>query len=136
MKTKMVALYERLVQKNNRIIEDQKEQLEEYAEDHGYTNCCHYTDNGFSGTSTGRIAFQAMLSAIEKDEIDTVIVSTMSRLSRDYEFLLGALYPLLEKHGVKLLAVDGTSELHNVYENKSFQECLAEMERKNEERTA
>ena len=44
MKTKIVALYERLAQKNNRIIEDQKEQLEEYAEDYGYTNCCHYTD--------------------------------------------------------------------------------------------
>lgn len=136
MKTKIVALYERLAQKNNRIIEDQKEQLEEYAEDHGYTNCCHYTDNGFSGTSTDRIAFQAMMLAIERDEIDTVIVSTLSRLSRDYEFLFGTLYPLLEKHGVNLLAVDGSSELHNVYESKSFLGCLAEMDRKNDERTA
>ena len=74
--------------------------------------------------------------AIEKDEIDTVIVSTLSRLSRDYEFLFGTFYPLLEKHGVNLLAVDGSSELHNVYESKSFLGCLAEMERKKDERTA
>ena len=107
-----------------------------YAEDHGYTNCCHYTDNGFSGTSTDRIALQAMMLAIERDEIDTVIVSTLNRLSRDYEFLFGTFYPLLEKHGVKLLAVDGSSELHNVYESKNILECLAEMEREKAERTA
>lgn len=56
---KITALYERLSRDDelngdsNSVI-NQKIQLEEYAANHGFFNCQHYTDDGVSGTTFGR----------------------------------------------------------------------------------
>ena len=49
------ALYERLshddeLQGESNSISNQKRILEDYAEQHGFTNCIHFTDDGISGT--------------------------------------------------------------------------------------
>ena len=55
---KITALYERLSRDDDQIgdsnsIVNQKKMLEDYAAQHGFTNCVHFTDDG-SGTSTAR----------------------------------------------------------------------------------
>lgn len=53
---KITALYERLSRDDeltgdsNSII-NQKKLLEDYAKDHGFTNCVHFTDDGWSGAN-------------------------------------------------------------------------------------
>jgi len=52
---KITALYERLsrddeLQGESNSILNQKRILEDYAEQHGFTNCIHFTDDGISGT--------------------------------------------------------------------------------------
>ena len=56
---KDTALYERLSRDDelagdsNSII-NQKKMLEEYAAQHGFKNCVHYTDDGYSGGNFDR----------------------------------------------------------------------------------
>ena len=54
---KITALYERLSRDDdltgdsNSII-NQKKLLEDYAREHGFTNCVHFTDDGWSGANS------------------------------------------------------------------------------------
>ena len=56
---KITALYERLSRDDdltgdsNSII-NQKKLLEDYAKEHGFTNCVHFTDDGWSGANFDR----------------------------------------------------------------------------------
>ena len=61
------ALYERLshddeLQGESNSISNQKRILEDYAEQHGFTNCIHFTDDGISGTQFDRPGFQKMIA--------------------------------------------------------------------------
>lgn len=52
---KITALYCRLSQEDmqageSESIQNQKRILEDYAEQHGFTSCIHFTDDGISGT--------------------------------------------------------------------------------------
>ena len=52
---KITALYPRLshedeLQGESNSISNQKRILEDYAEQHGFTSCIHFTDDGISGT--------------------------------------------------------------------------------------
>ena len=57
---KITALYERLsrddelVGDSNSII-NQKSYLEDYAANHGFTNCVHYNDDGYSGATFAEV---------------------------------------------------------------------------------
>ena len=67
---KITALYERLSRDDDNAgdsnsIVNQKKYLESYAQQRGYTNCRHYTDDGVSGVTYDRPGFQAMLAEIE-----------------------------------------------------------------------
>ncbi len=88
-KDKLTALYERLSHDDERAgesvsIENQKKYPEGYAADHGYGNCVHYTDDGWSGGNFDRPQFNRMIAEIEAGNVATVIVKDMSRLRRDY----------------------------------------------------
>ena len=55
--SKITALYERLSRDDDNAgdsnsIVNQKKYLESYAQQRGYTNCRHYTDDGWSGGFT------------------------------------------------------------------------------------
>ena len=59
---KITALYERLSRDDEMAgdsgsIVNQKEYLESYAAEHGYSNCVHYTDDGWSGGNFDRPVF-------------------------------------------------------------------------------
>ena len=87
--TKITALYERLSRddeqsgESNSIV-NQKKYLEEYANQAGFRNIRHFTDDGYSGTNFNRPGFNQLLAEVEAGHVDTVIVKDMSRFGRNY----------------------------------------------------
>ena len=76
---KITALYERLSRDDESFgdsnsILNQKQYLESYAADHGFTNTRHYTDDGFSGGNFERPAWKQMVADIEAGKVSTVLV--------------------------------------------------------------
>lgn len=86
---KITALYERLSRDDellgdsNSII-NQKKYLEDYAAQHGYLNCAHYSDDGYSGKDFERPDWKRMVADIEAGKVGCVLVKDMSRVGRDY----------------------------------------------------
>lgn len=85
----ITALYERLSRDDEQFgdstsIINQKNMLEAYARDKGFTNIKHYTDDGFSGGSFDRPGWKSMIQDIEDGKISTVIAKDMSRIGRNY----------------------------------------------------
>ena len=86
---KITALYERLSRDDdqdgdsNSII-NQKKYLENYAEQKGYTNCQHYTDDGWSGGNFDRPSWKQLVADIEAGKVAHLLVKDMSRIGRDY----------------------------------------------------
>ena len=86
---KITALYERLsrddeLQGDSNSIINQKEMLENYAKQNGFSNIRHYTDDGYSGGDFERPAWKQMMRDIDAGQIGTVIAKDMSRIDRDY----------------------------------------------------
>ena len=109
MKT-ITALYERISQERQSeiyglSIQHQKEILEKFANQNGFTPFRHFTDIGVSGTHFDRPGFQRMLEEIRHGRIDAVIVSDVSRFGRNY--LESARYTeeIFPRHGVRFLSV-------------------------------
>ena len=87
--TLITALYERLsrddelVGDSNSIV-NQKQYLQSYAEGRGFTNCVHYTDDGWSGGNFDRPAWKQLTADIEAGRVSTVIAKDLSRIGRDH----------------------------------------------------
>jgi DNA invertase Pin-like site-specific DNA recombinase len=86
---KITALYERLSRDDDNAgdsnsIVNQKKYLEGYAAQRGYSNCVHYTDDGWSGGNFERPAWKKLVEDIEAGKVAHVIVKDMSRVGRDY----------------------------------------------------
>ena len=107
---KITALYERLsrddeVAGDSNSIVNQKMLLESYATQHGFTNCVHYTDDGWSGGNFERPDWKRMIADIEGGKIGCVIAKDMSRIGRDY--LQTGFYTevLFREKGVRFIAI-------------------------------
>lgn len=86
---KITALYCRLsrddeLQGDSNSIVNQKNILEKYARDNNFSNIRFFVDDGFSGTNFNRPSWTELLSLIEDNKVETIIVKDMSRLGRDY----------------------------------------------------
>ena len=86
---KITALYERLSRDDDNAgdsnsIVNQKKYLEGYAAQRGYSNCVHYTDDGWSGGNFERPAWKKLVEDIEAGKVAHVLVKDMSRVGRDY----------------------------------------------------
>jgi len=86
---RITALYERLsrddeIAGDSNSIVNQKSMLQSYADLHGFTNCVHYTDDGWSGGNFDRPAWKQLVEDIEAGQVATVLVKDMSRIGRDY----------------------------------------------------
>ena len=107
---KITALYERLSRDDDQVgdsnsIVNQKRYLESYAEQKGYTNIQHYTDDGWSGGNFNRPAWKQLEADIEAGKVAHVIVKDMSRIGRDY--LQTGFYTevFFREHGVHFIAI-------------------------------
>ena len=106
----ITALYARLSQEDaldgdSNSIVNQKKYLESYAEQRGYTNIQHYTDDGWSGGNFNRPAWKQLEADIEAGKVAHVIVKDMSRIGRDY--LQTGFYTevFFREHGVHFIAI-------------------------------
>ena len=107
---KITALYERLSRDDDQAgdsnsIVNQKKYLETYAGQKGYTNCQHYSDDGWSGGNFERPAWKRLIADIEAGKVAHVIVKDMSRIGRDY--LQTGFYTevMFRQHGVHFVAI-------------------------------
>ena len=106
----ITALYERLSRDDelmgdsNSII-GQKQMLEDYAAQHGFTNCVHYTDDGYSGGTFERPSWKRLLADIDAGKVGAVLAKDMSRIGRDY--LQTGFYTevLFREKGVRFIAI-------------------------------
>lgn len=107
---KITALYERLSRDDdltgdsNSII-NQKKLLEDYAREHGFTNCVHFTDDGWSGANFDRPNWKRMIAAIEAGEVSHVLVKDLSRVGRDYLQVGFYTEVMFREHGVRFVAI-------------------------------
>ena len=108
--TKITALYECLscdddLAGDSNSIVNQKRYLQDYADSHGFVNCVHYTDDGWSGGTFERPAWKPMAADIEAGKISTVIAKDMSRIGREY--LQTGYYTeiFFRQHGVRFIAI-------------------------------
>ena len=84
-----VALYIRLSKEDetegpSQSVTNQKSLLEEFVKEHRLAVYDTYIDDGWSGTSFDRPAFQRMIADIEAKKVNMVITKDLSRLGRDY----------------------------------------------------
>ena len=114
---KITALYERLSRDDDNAgdsnsIVNQKKYLESYAQQRGYTNCRHYTDDGWSGGNFERPAWKQLVADIEAGKVAHVIVKDMSRAGRDY--LQTGFYTevFFRQHGVHFVAIANSDYYH------------------------
>ena len=85
----ITALYERLSRDDEQLgesnsITNQKIYLENYAQEHGFTNCQHYTDDGYSGGNFERPGWKQLIADIEAGKVASVLAKDMSRIGRNY----------------------------------------------------
>ena len=106
----ITALYERLSRDDDQegdsnSIVTQKCLLENYAKEHGFSNCVHYTDDGWSGGTFERPDWKRMIADIEAGKVGAVLVKDMSRVGRDY--LQTGFYTevFFQKHHVRFIAI-------------------------------
>ena len=107
---KITALYERLSRDDdltgdsNSII-NQKKMLEDYAKANGFTNCVHFTDDGWSGGSFDRPSWKRMIEGIGQGEIAAVLVKELSRVGRDYLQVGFYTEVMFREKGVRFVAI-------------------------------
>ena len=85
----VTALYERLsnddeLDGESNSITNQKAFLKNYADEHGFTNCRHYTDDGYSGGNFERPGWKQLIEDIDAGIVKTVLVKDLSRAGRNY----------------------------------------------------
>ncbi|MFI3325140.1 MAG: recombinase family protein [Clostridia bacterium] len=132
MKEKYTVLYLRLSQEDERqgesnSIQNQKQMLEKYAKDNGFTNIIIKSDDGFSGTSFIRPAWMEVMNMIETNQVSTLIVKDMSRLGREY-LQVGKLMEIdFPTYGVRFIAInDGVDSAKGDNEFTPFKNIINE----------
>ncbi|MDR3185519.1 MAG: recombinase family protein, partial [Christensenellaceae bacterium] len=131
MNRKQNILYERLSREDSRAdeslsIENQKMILEKYAVENGFTPFLHISDDGQTGANYARPGWQELISMVEADEVDTILLKTLDRMGRDY--LRSGLYrEMFRERGVRLIAVsEGYDSAMGEDDFTPFREIMAE----------
>ncbi len=109
--SKITALYERLsrdddLQGDSNSIVNQKLFLQAYADEHGFVNCHHYTDDGYSGGNFERPGWKQLITDIEAGKVGTVIAKDISRVGRNYVETGFYTEVYFAKMGVRFIAVN------------------------------
>lgn len=115
---KYTILYARLSQEDDvkgdsNSIVNQKHMLEKYAQENGFDNLKFLYDDGFSGTNFNRPSWNEVMTLIESEQVQTLIVKDLSRLGREY-LEVGRLTELVfPSCGVRFIAInDGVDSLY------------------------
>lgn len=87
-------------------IGNQRELIRTYAEKEEITILKEFVDDGVSGATFKRAAFERMLKALEDGTYDTVIVKDLSRFGRDYIESGRYLQKVFPELGVRFISVN------------------------------
>ena len=114
----ITALYERLSRDDEQegesnSITNQKSLLQAYAQERGFANCRHYTDDGYSGGNFDRPGWQQLLADIEAGIVKTVLVKDMSRVSRNYVETGFYTEVYFGRMGVRFIAINNNIDNNN-----------------------
>ncbi len=120
---RITALYERLSRDDDlagesNSISNQKSYLQSYADQHGFSNCVHYTDDGWSGGNFDRPAWKQLVADIEAGKVATVLVKDMSRIGRDYLQTGYFTEVLFRQHEVRFIAIANNVDSDNPSSNE------------------
>ena len=107
---KITALYERLSRDDDlagdsNSVMTQKIMLENFAAQQGFTNCVHYTDDGWSGANFDRPGWKQLIADVEAGKVGAVLVKDMSRVGRDYLQTGFFTEIVFRQHGVRFIAI-------------------------------
>ena len=108
---KKTALYCRLsqddgIEGDSNSIQNQKAILQKFAEDHHFPSPCFYVDDGFSGGTFQRPAFQQMISDMENGEIGIIVTKDLSRLGRNQLHTVLYIEERFPMFGVRYIAIN------------------------------
>jgi len=108
--TPKTAIYCRVASADDLAIKTQEETLRNYADEKRLSVGAVYSDNGASGLSFERSAFQKMMSDVYKGDVDCIIVKNISRISRNY-LHFGKWIDEMRDKNVRVIMVD--DKLHS-----------------------
>jgi|GEM_PF-16243 len=105
----ITACYSRLSEADNLVgqslsITNQRDILETYAKEQGFTNIVHFSDDDFSGTRFDRDAWQELIAEVEAGNVVNCVLKDMSRWGRDH-VQVGLYMELFRKRGVRFIAI-------------------------------
>lgn len=103
------AIYIRLARQDDEGAALQRSLLLDFAREQGFENCREYCDNGFNGVNLDRPAFSSMNKAIDNGEINTVIMKSICRVSRNF-LLIDKWLEDIHDNGVSFITHDGSHE--------------------------
>jgi len=113
-------------------LDNQRAKIEAYCEYKGFTLVGIIEDAGISGgKNKARPGFIEVLNRIESGEVETLVLYSLERLSRDMLTLL-ALERLLDEHDIELHTVEGevNTSTPDGFVNFAMKAFLGEMERR------
>lgn len=86
-------------------LDTQEKRIRAYAESQGWMFCGMFREEGASGKDLNRPQLQAMLTGLEADHVDVVLVYRVDRLTRKQKDLWSLLEDVFEKQGVGFKSV-------------------------------
>ena len=115
-----IALYIRVANeettKEDSYIEKQRKELLDYVkQEFKGSKYKFYIDNGYSGRNFNRPGYKEMLKDIKKKDIDLILCTNFSRISRGN---VTNIYELIEKYDINIIFLDGT---FNTFQKETFQ---------------
>ena len=114
---KITAYYYRAANKQTDLnLDNQMHRLLSLAQENGTDTYMFFVDNGYSGLTTERPAFQNLLAAIHENRVQKIVVVSLDRLYRSYPATMQFL-DNMEQHGIPIYSItDGDLPLcRNLY---------------------
>ena len=124
---KMTAYYYRAAHINTDLnLDNQMYRLLHHAMTNGVTAYALYVDNGFSGLSLDRPALTEMQKAMSQGRIGRIIVTDISRISRNTVYTLYTLSfsEYAAKYDIGIETIDGEDLRAMLDKSRKFQEAL------------
>lgn len=117
-KSYIAGLYLRLSQEDERqgesvSIDNQRNMLRKYAEEHGFQIHDEYIDDGVSGTTFQRPEVQRLLDDAKTGAINTIIVKDLSRFGRNYIEVGQYVDYVFPAFGIRFIAIQDNVDTEN-----------------------
>ena len=117
MKKRKIAVYIRVAYKEqlNENINYQKQLIEKYLKmQKNYTVIGYYIDDGYSGLNLRRPMLEKMLEEVKKGNVNEILVSNYSRISRNILELDNFVSKNLVSQNIKLISVEDNSNYYDM----------------------